>query len=353
MKPVKRPVFITASSAQEPRGLSFTTTIKQKWCREYRRTFCTIKVSMFLYAGAILLGLSGVMFAPAQQAAFPLIVSIKDLAFANALSSGTYGFLSILGAAGGGIVSSLLNPVVSFLINSLSYVWSAFYIFQIHMPENTDENKKKETYFDSLKEGFKEAAGNKAAKAIILIGISWGLAGGGYAILIPILGDMGYGMGGLGIGTLYAIDGLGVLLGALFVQRFIGSNHKRANWWYGAAYLTQAFFFALLAQSAVFIAGASMLLLMRFSSGIIIPLDSYLMQVHTKPEVRGRIFSLHNSTYSGVMQLSYASMGYLYETVGIPVMGLVIGFVSFLCGLSWLLQMKTFTSPDSIRDFRL
>lgn len=302
----------------------------------------------FLYAGAILLGLSGIMFVPAQQAAFPLIVSDKDLASANALSSGTYGFMSILGAAGGGIVSSLVSPVVGFLINSLSYIWSAFYIFQIHMPKNTGGNKRAEPYFNALKEGFREASGNKAVKAILLIGISWGFAGGGYAILIPILGEMVYKMGGFGIGMLYAIDGLGVLLGALFVQRFVGSNDKRANWLYGAAYLTQALFFALLAQSAVFIAGAFMLLLMRISSGIIIPLDSYLMQVHTKAEVRGRIFSLHTSTYSGVMQLSYAGLGYLYETAGIPIMGLIIGLVSFLCGLSWLLQLKTFTKPDSI-----
>jgi predicted MFS family arabinose efflux permease len=206
---------------------------------------------------------------------------------------------------------------------------------------------KKETYFPALKAGFQEVADNKVAKSIILIGISWGLAGGGYAILIPTLGEMVYGMGGFGIGLLYAIDGLGVLLGAVFVRRFVGSSDQRANLWYGIAYLTQALFFALLAQSALFLFGALMLLLMRFSSGMIIPLDSYLMQSHTKAEVRGRVFSLHNSTYSGVMQLSYAISGYLFESVGIPMRGLIIGFISFLCGSFCLLQMKEWTDSDS------
>lgn len=301
-----------------------------------------LHTTAYIYIGAILVGLFGVVFAPAQQATFPLILPAKDLVQANALSSGTYGLLSILGAASGGIISSFLNPIVCFLINSLSYIWSAFCIFQIHLAERKRSNPPKNAYFTSIKEGFKEAANNKVAKAIILIGISWGFAGGGYAILIPTLGEMVYGMNGFGIGILYAIDGLGVLLGAIFVQRFIGSNDKRANLWYGIAYLTQALFFTLFAQSDIFIFGALMLLFMRFSSGIIIPLDSYLMQMHTKPEVRGRIFSLHNSTYSGVMQLSYASLGYLFESFGIPIMGMIIGLISFLCGSFWLLQLKKF-----------
>lgn len=306
-----------------------------------------LHTSAFLYIGALLTGLSGVMFAPAQQAAYPLIVPAKDLVHANTLSSGTYGFLSIVGAVSGGIVSSFLSPVVCFLMNSLSYLWSASCIFRTRIVECEGSHVKKETYFPALKAGFLEVADNKVAKSIILIGISWGLAGGGYAILIPTLGEMVYGMGGFGIGLLYAIDGLGVLLGAVFVRRFVGSSDQRANLWYGIAYLTQALFFALLAQSALFLFGALMLLLMRFSSGMIIPLDSYLMQSHTKAEVRGRVFSLHNSTYSGVMQLSYAISGYLFESVGIPIMGLIIGFISFLCGSFWLLQMKEWTDSDS------
>lgn len=299
-----------------------------------------------LYTGALLLGLSGIMFAPAWQAAFPLLVSKEDLPEANALSSGTYGFLSIIGALSGGIVSSLLNPVVCFIMNSMSYAWSAFCIYQIDLSENTPKSKERDTYLYSLRQGIKEVSHNKVARAIILIGISWGFAGGGYAILIPMLGDITFHMGGFGIGALYAIDGLGMLWGAFFVKKYIGNSDKRANLWYGMAYLTQALFFALLAQSTFFVFGAAMLLLMRLSSGIIVPLDNYLMQVHTKPGIRGRVFSLHLSTYSGVMQLSYASLGYLFERFGIPVMGVIIGMISFICGLSWLLQLKTLSDPD-------
>lgn len=125
-------------------------------------------------------------------------------------------------------------------------------------------------------------------------------------------------------------------------------QHKAArenSLYYGIAYLTQAVFFAFLALSSHFVLSVFMLLLMRISSGIIVPLDTYLLQIHSDPDVRGRVFSLHDSTFSGVMQLSYASLGFLFEIFGIPVMGIVIGVISFLCGLTWLLQLKSFQAP--------
>lgn len=307
-----------------------------------------LNLPALLYIGALLLGTAGVLFGPAQQAALPALVSAGDLPEANAFDSGTSGVISIIGALCGGVVSSLFSPVVCFMMNALSYAWSAICIFKMDWTEKRLQHAASGSYFYALRQGFAEVSANRTARAIILIGISWGFAGGGYAILIPILGEMTYHMGGYGIGLLYAVDGLGVLLGALFVRRFVGSQKKKANIFYGAAYLTQALFFALLAQFSVFALGALMLLLMRISSGIIIPLDSYLLQTATKPEVRGRIFSLHTSTYSGVMQLSYAWLGYFFERVGVPAMGLAIGLISLLCGLSWLFQIRHMASehPD-------
>jgi len=54
--------------------------------------------------------------------------------------------------------------------------------------------------------------------------------------------------------------------------------------------------------------------------------------------MRGRLFALHSSTYGGVMQVSYIVMGFAFEHIGIPLAGLMIGIVSLLCGVSWLLQ---------------
>ncbi|CAM3927826.1 MFS transporter [Alicyclobacillus pomorum] len=157
-----------------------------------------------LYVGSALLGVSGVLFGPARNAAIPLIVSRDDLAAANGLESQASGLIQIIGAACGGIVSATVGPIVCFIINAASYLWSAWHILRCHWDE-TGGVRSNTPYFQSLKAGFEEALHNRVARSIILIGISWGLASGGYYILLPVLGQRVYHMGGLGIGMCYTL----------------------------------------------------------------------------------------------------------------------------------------------------
>jgi Transmembrane secretion effector len=179
-----------------------------------------------LYAGSFLIGCLSAFFNPSRQAAIPSVVARKDLAEANSFSSATDSMIGILGAALGGIVSTTFNPLVCFVINAISYFWSAFCIFQMKWSESVSPSHS-DSYFKSLKKGGHEASRNQVARAIILIGISWGFAGGGYYILIPLLGNNVYQMQGLGIGILYAVDGLGVLTGAYLVKKFVNHQYRR------------------------------------------------------------------------------------------------------------------------------
>jgi Arabinose efflux permease len=297
--------------------------------------------SWLLYLSSLLLGIAGIFFDPARNAAIPFVVAPEDLTAAYALESGTTGVLQIFGATAGGIVAIAVSPVVCFAINAASYLWSALCILRTQWPEFYATKQLPDSYVHALNAGFHESVHNRTARSIIFIGISWGLAGGGYYILIPLLGTQTFHLGGLGIGLLYAIDGIGVLIGSYLVHRIVGDNHRRAIVWYGIAYITQALFFGLLTQSTFFLLGALMLLLMRASSGVIIPLDSYLLQSSSKPDMRGRLFALHSATYGGVMQVSYVLAGYAFAHIGIPVAGLLIASISLLCGISWLLQFAT------------
>jgi len=295
------------------------------------------KAEWILYANSVLLGFSGLVFSPARQAAIPQVVAQEDWVNVGALESGASGVLQIVGAASGGLVAAFMGPTFAFVVNAASYLASAVAIARSRW-EEPERGRWAVSYFTSLRQGFDEAAHNKVVRAIILIGISWGFAGGGYYVVIPLLGSQIYHMGALGIGLLYAVDGIGVLVGADLVRRFTREHHRRAILWYGWAYIGQAIFFALLTQSPWLAAGAAMLLLMRIASGVIIPLDTYLLQSNTKEGIRGRVFALHGSTYGGVMQLSYALSGLAFVSWGIPHTGILIGLISLVCGVSWLAQ---------------
>ena len=68
---------------------------------------------------------------------------------------------------------------------------------------------------------------------------------------------------------------------------------------YGAAYLTQAIFFGLLAQSTLLLVGGLMLLFMRISSGVIIPLDTYLSKRAASRACAGGCWRCNESPTAG------------------------------------------------------
>lgn len=320
-------------------------------CDSFRAIFALLFIIAYqfdviplLFLGSFLLGISGVMFSPAQQSTIPLVVEKKDLTNAYAFNSSTSGIISILGALFGGIIASRFSPDICFIVNSLSFALSSLFIFCAKWKEKDERIRQKESYFESIRLGFREVRKNMIVRSVVLIGISWGFAGGAYNILIPLLGQSTYKMGGMGIGLLYSIDGLGIVVGALVVKKYIGKSAKRVYFAFGISYFTQSILLALLAQTSTIMIGMILLFLMRVLGGIIIPLDSFIIQKNTSVHFRARVFSIHDSTYTGVMQLSYGIFGYLFDKLGIPIIGFLVGIVSMLCSLFWLLNLKQMVS---------
>ena len=78
------------------------------------------------------------------------------------------------------------------------------------------------------------ACGYPLAASIILIGIAWGLIGGGYDVLIGLYGTRVLrGGGGVAVGVLYAADDIGVLAGTAVAPR-LPRRHLRGS--YALAY---------------------------------------------------------------------------------------------------------------------
>ena len=100
-------------------------------------------------------------------------------------------------------------------------------MYKIKYKENKKLDTQKQSYIQLLKEGLVETNQNTLIRYVILIGLTWGLVGGGYYILIPFLGNNVYHLGAVGIGALYAIDGLGILSGTYFVKAFIKPKLRR------------------------------------------------------------------------------------------------------------------------------
>ncbi|MEE8348981.1 MAG: MFS transporter, partial [Acidobacteriota bacterium] len=83
---------------------------------------------------AIQLGISGFFF-PTRNAILPDVVSDRELGTANALSSITWSVMLALGAALGGLVSGIWGIYPAFVIDALTFVLSAYFIWRVSYQE--------------------------------------------------------------------------------------------------------------------------------------------------------------------------------------------------------------------------
>ncbi|MCS1351883.1 MFS transporter [Mechercharimyces sp. CAU 1602] len=289
---------------------------------------------VLIYVAALVVGLGSAFFQPAHRSLLTSIVTRNDLAEANAWLTMTNSVSMMLGAIVGGVVT-MISPSYAFFINAGLYTASAYAFHQmVFMTDSRERDQAIFHYLSSLWEGWREVRQNRHIRAIIWIGICWGLAGGGYYVFLPLLGQQG---SSWGLGLLYAVDGIGVLVGSLLVRWRLGKEERIQRISYGISYIGQALGFVLLTQTSSFYVAIWFLLLMRIFSGIIIPLDSTLLQTHTSKQTMGRVFALHMSTYGGMMQISYVLFGWAFNKWPIWLIGVGIGTVSCLSGIMWLI----------------
>lgn len=269
-----------------------------------------------LYILSAGLALGGAVFQPAYQALLPQLVPRSNLARANALLSSSSAVMTILGAALGGMVAWVTGLQAAFVINALSFGVSVLGTLALRPPQSVTQPQERDSYWAQLVEGARTVSGNRLVLGIVLVSASWAVIGGGYDVVLTTFSGRVFGLEEGGLGLLYAVDGLGVILGGALVARFIGRNFTRAVSAYAWAYLLQALSLTAFALSRTVADGALWLLLMRVASGVIIPLGSTLIQAAVPPDRQGRVFALYSGSYLALMQASVLLAGWGIRTIG-------------------------------------
>lgn len=104
--------------------------------------FASYKIEI-IFITNICLSVLSCLFEPAKQATLKNIVHQNHFVTANSFSSTMNGFMSIMGASLGGIIAQSLHIEFAFLVNSLSYFASAYFIYSMSIPAHINFNKKK------------------------------------------------------------------------------------------------------------------------------------------------------------------------------------------------------------------
>lgn len=293
--------------------------------------FALYKIEI-IFISNICLAVLSCLFEPAKQAALKNIVHQDHFVTANSLSSIMNGFMSIIGASLGGILAQSLHIEFAFLVNCLSYFISAYFMYNMNVPSHDTCNKKK-AFFTDIKDGYTYILQTKIILTLILVGISWGIIGGAYQLLLTIYAEKIF---HTNIGMLYTVQGAGLIMGSLLVNLYTSHNKERMKKAFGWAYFLQGIFFLGFILSDQLIVGIITLLCMRIAGGIIVPLDTTLLQTYTKENMMGKVFSLHYSIYGSLIQLSMFFTGALLEILSPQVIGTLLAICCILVSFIWL-----------------
>jgi MFS family permease len=282
-----------------------------------------------LYVLIFLMGLARTLFNPTIRAAFPSVVGGGDLTRANALISGTYSVSIMAGPALGGLLVASSGVNVAFLLDAVTYLVSAAFLFRIPLPRPRVETR--EGFVKELRTSLSYLAAARVPLAIVV---------GAFLTILTInvtvpaevflaketfdAGDAGYGLlvglwgGGMVLGSVLAavLGGRVGLLPLYFLSIFAAALALAGTG------LASAFTLAL---GALTVAGAS--------NGIDNVTTDTILQKQVPDALLGRVFSVRFLGYSAGEALAYLAGGVIVDAVGPRATYLLAGTATATAGL--------------------
>ncbi|MBU6998330.1 MAG: MFS transporter [Theionarchaea archaeon] len=284
-----------------------------------------------LYVGTVIMSIAQVFFNPALRASIPTIVPEEELNRANSLIGITSKISGVIGPAIGGILVVTLGVPLAFIINGISFLFSAFSESFITIPLVRREGPEKHVLAD-MKEGFGFILEKKPILGIIIVLGAMTFFAAPLVIVFKILSETYYHMGDLAYGLLISADSLGILVSTfiLAVKPKIENKSRILILFPIVAGVTLLgigtvinFYFAMALMA---IQG----IISGFGEIVIIT----LLQTLTPNEKRGKVFGVYVTMTMALVPLSYAVMGTLIDLTSVVTMLLISGTALIIGGIS-------------------
>ena len=313
-----------------------------------------------LYALISIQVLLSAIFITARMASIPNITSDEELPVANALSAATWSVILAIGAALGGLVTDLLGTDAVFVLDSLTYLVSAFFVWQTVIPQRTDAMKEGATIGDALRDiiaGWRHMVERPHIGRIAFAKAAWSVGGGGLVFMLAILGERLFpDSPALGIGILYSIRGIGTGVGPIAARRLIPDERR----WPAA--LGSTILACGLLYVGVGLVGwqawwwvALLVGLAHAPSGVNWVFSSVLLQRRTEDRFRGRVVATQWLLLTATDSASILAAALCLELGGMSLRTGILAFaaIEVVCGLAWLLLVvppeRRWSSESPIR----
>ncbi|HKV55421.1 MAG TPA: MFS transporter [Candidatus Binataceae bacterium] len=275
---------------------------------------------------------------PARQAFVVDMVGIDDLPNAIALNSMIFNGARTIGPAIAGVLIALTGTAMCFFLNGVSFLAVIWSLFAMELPRRVIRLGGGQM-LTRLGEGVRYIWTHRASRTLLLIVALNSGFGVQYSVLVPIFArDILHG-GARGYGFLMAAQGVGAVIGAVWMAWRSGSSDG----------LRHNLTFGLLCGSlAVMVFGASQSMAlslfaqMLIGAGVINHMASTntLLQLFVSDELRGRVMSIYTLSFIGLAPLGALLVGYLGERLSPESAVVICGAISLGCAALLFTQMR-------------
>ena len=216
------------------------------------------------YGGSILISTASAFFEGAKNAATPNITGRDGLLSGTALMFSSRFLLMAIGAALGGVAAVYFGYRAAFIINSVSFLVSAFSIWLIPedaMREKETAGRVKAPFMQELKEGFYYTMTNPFALTILVMNIIWATGGGATNLVFEGLSVMVFSTAEMNFDFIYAAfltaNGIGLSVGMLIAHRVeaVVERRKMTRGFIGWSLIIHGILFAAAGFNAESVAG--------------------------------------------------------------------------------------------------
>ncbi len=291
-----------------------------------------------LYLFSALLIAFASFFGPALNSAIPNLVSSGELISANALSSSTWGLMLAVGAAVGGVVIAAVGRDAAFVVNSLSFFFSAAMVFSIRksfgQPGQAHHPQTEAGTWQQFRASLAFMRTYPQVLSSVLVKTGIGLAGG-IILLLTVFAQAVFRVGDAGIGWLYSARGLGVLLGPYLARPYVGRDLIKMRRVILVSFFLAGLGYVAFSSAASFGLAVIFVILAHMCTGILWTLSSTMLQILTPDYLRGRIFAIDFGTNTVTTALSTFLVGLVLEQWDARIVASAMAVVFIVYAFLW------------------
>ena len=274
----------------------------------------------------LLFGLTALQFAvsgffyPTRNAILPDIVKPEELGAANAISSVTWSVMLAFGTAVGGFVAGWFGVYIAFAIDALTFLLSAFFVWQIQYEFAPALMEKAKGIGDAIRQyidGLRYLRRNPDTFAVVLHKTAIAsLMFTPIQVVIIALSTRVFVIGqngGTGLGIMLATIGIGSGMGPIVVRWFTGDEKEPLRKAIAVTYLIAIIGLAITAPLTGFVFFLIGSFIRGFGSGTVWVFSTQLLLQTVPNNVRGRVFATEFALFTLVSAPSALAAGWALD----------------------------------------